>query len=354
MPYPSPTLFDLALNFLYRQRTKIHYRYIVNNINDGSARLIIGTLIEKQLIKKVDGSDYFKITDLGREVVENGGYQMYMDGFENAGNIDQAAMQRMIRQQDWNETRRRVTEASYRAANPEVTRPNFIKALKHWFVQHYLWGIFIATLGAILPFVIAPYFSGTVSDKDKNASPNITEVKTKNSATGNISGGNVVIGDHNIGQNTTIINKTSAPSPVLKPFVGIVGVETVKQADKLSVFLTLNAYRYDVFDLRAKIFMVTRTLGDSLIYDGAFNSLSIKRILLTESITLSRSANITYEDSDFKNFYFYLKGEYKNDSGKSFPLNEFGVYSFERKEMIVPSEKEEALVRALFKKHGID
>lgn len=79
MPNLSPQLFDNALSYLDHQQTKVHYKYVVNNIKDSAARLVIEKLLNEGLIKKVENSDYYKITEFGRDVVNGGGYRHYAD-----------------------------------------------------------------------------------------------------------------------------------------------------------------------------------------------------------------------------------------------------------------------------------
>lgn len=78
MPNLSPLLFDRALNFLYNRPTKIHHKYVVSNIKDNSARLVIESLVHDGLIK-VDSTDYYSITQFGRSVVDGGGYRNFSD-----------------------------------------------------------------------------------------------------------------------------------------------------------------------------------------------------------------------------------------------------------------------------------
>ncbi|MFW0718704.1 hypothetical protein [Pedobacter sp. N23S346] len=78
MPNLSPLLFDRALNFLYNRTTKIHHKYVVSNIKDNSARLVIESLVHDGLIK-VDSTDYYTITQFGRSVVDGGGYRNFSD-----------------------------------------------------------------------------------------------------------------------------------------------------------------------------------------------------------------------------------------------------------------------------------
>jgi len=82
MSNPSPQLFDKALTYLKRQQTKVHHKYLLNNINDSDASVVIEKLSNEGLIKKVDNSDYYKITEFGRDVADGGGYRNYADAKE--------------------------------------------------------------------------------------------------------------------------------------------------------------------------------------------------------------------------------------------------------------------------------
>lgn len=76
--FPSSHLFDLALNYLAGLKTKIHHKYIVNNIGHSDARIVIQILEEDGLISK-DEKDYYLIMSNGRRVIDNGGYQIFLE-----------------------------------------------------------------------------------------------------------------------------------------------------------------------------------------------------------------------------------------------------------------------------------
>lgn len=76
--FPSSQLFDLALNYLAGLKTKIHHKYIVNNIGHSEARIVIQILEQDGLISK-DEKDYYLIKSEGRRVIDSGGYQNFLE-----------------------------------------------------------------------------------------------------------------------------------------------------------------------------------------------------------------------------------------------------------------------------------
>lgn len=164
----SPHLFDNALNFLYNRNTKIHYQYVINNIKDGYARLVVEKLINEGLISK-DSSDYYKITEIGRDVVNSGGYRNFEAAKKYHGFGSELAdigistnQPRTINDNSIEELRKQYIEQAYKMANPRVSRKTqFIDFLAHpttkTILQSTVWLIAIVTFIFSLVKWVLPY-----------------------------------------------------------------------------------------------------------------------------------------------------------------------------------------------------